>query len=42
MNETIIKLWKEVGITSATFEFDCGGDSMNTSEVKLYRGKGND
>jgi hypothetical protein len=37
--EEIIKLWKELGITSCTMEFSCGGDSMNDYSFTYY---GND
>jgi hypothetical protein len=31
--EPIIKLWKELNIDYAEFEFDCGGDSMNDTTL---------
>lgn len=31
-----IALWKELGITSATMEFSCGGDSMNDYHFTFY------
>ena len=31
-----IALWKELGITSATMEFSCGGDSMNDYHFNFY------
>lgn len=32
----VIKLWKELGIVYAEFEFSCGGDSMNDTTINLY------
>ena len=32
-----IKLWKELGITSANMEFSCGGDSMNDYTFTFYK-----
>ncbi len=32
-----IKLWKELGITSCTMEFSCGGDSMNDYNFTFYK-----
>jgi len=34
-----VKLWKEHGVYSATFEFSCGGDSMNETTLTLYDSK---
>ena len=31
-----IALWKELGITSASMEFSCGGDSMNDYHFNFY------
>jgi hypothetical protein len=35
-----VKLWKEHKVDSATFEFSCGGDSMNETTLFLYDNKG--
>lgn len=35
-NNEAIALWKELGITSATMEFSCGGDSMNDYHFNFY------
>ena len=35
--QTEIKLWKELGITSCTMEFSCGGDSMNDYNFTFYK-----
>jgi len=32
-----VKLWKELGITSANMEFSCGGDSMNDYHFTFYK-----
>jgi len=32
-----IVLWKELGITSCTMEFSCGGDSMNDYNFTFYK-----
>ena len=32
-----VKLWKELGITSANMEFSCGGDSMNDYTFTFYK-----
>jgi hypothetical protein len=34
-----VKLWKEHGVYSATFEFSCGGDSMNDTTLTLFDSK---
>lgn len=33
--KNIIKLWKENNIDEAIFEFSCGGDSMNETELRF-------
>jgi hypothetical protein len=38
--KTIIKLWKELEITSIDFKFSCGGDSMNETEIEIYTKNG--
>jgi len=37
----IIKLWKKLGIQEVEFEFDCGGDSMGSTEIRIYTNKSN-
>jgi hypothetical protein len=32
-----VKLWKELGITSCTMEFSCGGDSMNDWSFAFHK-----
>ena len=32
-----IKLWQELGITSCTMDFSCGGDSMNDYSFTFYK-----
>jgi len=34
--EELIKKWKEYNIDMAEFEFTCGGDSMNNTELVFY------
>lgn len=34
--EEVIKLWKEEGYTSASYEFSCGGDSMGDTQWYFY------
>ena len=34
--EELIKKWKEYNIDRAKFEFTCGGDSMNNTELVFY------
>lgn len=34
--EEAIQKWKELGITHATFTFDCGGDSMNETSTEFH------
>ena len=36
----VIKLWKELNITSVEFHFDCGGDSMGSTEFTVMTDKG--
>ena len=36
----IIKLWKKLGIQEVEFEFDCGGDSMGDTTLRIYDKKG--
>lgn len=35
-----VKLWKELGITSCTMNFSCGGDSMNDYDFTFYGKEG--
>ena len=35
-----IKIWKELGVAKASFEFNCGGDSMGDFSVSLEDEKG--
>lgn len=39
--EEMIKLWEEKGVKEAIFTFNCGGDSMNETEIALYDKNGN-
>mgnify|MGYP006267581699 CR=1 FL=1 len=39
--EEMIKLWKELNVKNAEFEFDCGGDSMNNTDIRLLDKDGN-
>ena len=39
--EDIIKKWKEAKISYANFEFNCGGDSMNDTDLIFYDDNGN-
>jgi hypothetical protein len=34
--EQAIKLWKELGVTEVHFNFNCGGDSMNDTDLTIY------
>lgn len=34
-----IKLWKELEVVRAEFEFSCGGDSMNDTTINFYNKK---
>ena len=38
--EEAVKLWKELGVGYAKFEFICGGDSMGDTETFLYKEDG--
>jgi len=38
--ETIIQLWKELEITSVDFNFNCGGDSMNDTDIEIHTKNG--
>lgn len=38
--EKIIELWKQLGVTSVEFEFSCGGDSMNDTNMIINTDKG--
>lgn len=38
--EEIVKLWKELEITSVEFIFSCGGDSMNETEILIHTDSG--
>lgn len=38
--EFVVKLWKELKVSKAEFEFSCGGDSMNDTAVAIYNEKG--
>ena len=42
MAEEIIKLWKEKNIDHVDFNFSCGGDSMNDTEIQIYDKQGNE
>jgi hypothetical protein len=35
-----IEIWQELGITSANFEFSCGGDSMNETTLTFKTSEG--
>jgi hypothetical protein len=35
-NQEAVKLWKELDICYAEFEFNCGGDSMNDTTLNFY------
>ena len=37
----VIQLWKENGVDSINFEFDCGGDSMNETTINILDKEGN-
>ena len=41
MTENIIKIWKEKNIDHVNFNFSCGGDSMNDTDVQIYNKEGN-
>ena len=34
--EQAIQLWKDNDVSKVTFEFNCGGDSMNETQVYIY------
>ena len=38
----IIKLWKELKVDYVNFEFSCGGDSMNDTNIKIYDESGSE
>ena len=38
--EQIIQLWKELEITSVNFNFNCGGDSMNDTDIEIHTKNG--
>jgi hypothetical protein len=38
--EKIIKLWKELGVEQVIFEFDCGGDSMGSTDWTIETATG--
>ena len=38
--ETIIALWKELEITNVNFNFNCGGDSMNDTDITIHTKNG--
>lgn len=40
--EEVIELWKEKGVDKCVFTFDCGGDSMNETDCKVYDIDGKD
>lgn len=40
--QQMIALWKEKGIVKAEFEFQCGGDQMNDTELKFYNDAGDE
>ena len=42
MAEEIIKLWKEKNIDHVDFNFSCGGDSMNDTDIVIYDKDGNE
>ena len=35
--EEVIKLWKKKKISHAEYDFSCGGDSMNGTELRFYK-----
>lgn len=37
--EQAIQLWKDNDVSKVTFEFSCGGDSMNETQVYIYNSK---
>jgi hypothetical protein len=36
--EEAVEIWKREGIDYAKFDFSCGGDSMNDTEFRFYKG----
>lgn len=38
--ETIIQLWKQLEITNVNFNFNCGGDSMNDTDITIHTKNG--
>jgi len=41
MEKKALLIWKEIGAERAIFEFDCGGDSMNYTQLEIYDSKRN-
>jgi hypothetical protein len=39
--ENIIKLWKELNVENVNFNFSCGGDSMNDTDIEIIDKEGN-
>jgi hypothetical protein len=39
--QEIIQLWKENGVASINYEFDCGGDSMGDTNLNILDKEGN-
>jgi hypothetical protein len=39
--EEIIKLWKELNVEKVNFNFSCGGDSMNDTDIEIIDTNGN-
>ena len=39
--KTIEQIWTEMGVDHAVFEFSCGGDSMNETQLNFYDKDGN-
>lgn len=39
--ENIIKLWKELNVEKVNFNFSCGGDSMNDTDIEIIDTNGN-
>lgn len=37
--QQMVALWKEKGITRGEFEFQCGGDQMNETDIKFFNDK---
>jgi hypothetical protein len=35
--EEVIEIWKREGIDHAEYDFNCGGDSMNDTELRFYK-----